>query len=250
MPETTPKKISAIMRKTMCKTAIAAALCATIPAFAEDFAPPAAIVELFTSQGCYSCPPAERVLAEEIATYPGALPLELHVDYWDDLLYGGSVWKDPFSDAAYTRRQSGYNIRIRNTRSVYTPQAIIQGQKQASGTQSGRITGAIDETLAETPSVRFRFSGRNKVRAEGALPPAAKVYYAIFWRMRQTDVVAGENKGKLLHNTNVVTRLESAPFGVRDIDIPAFDADLQDCAVWLQQGDTGRILSAARCPAS
>ncbi|MGI9298291.1 MAG: DUF1223 domain-containing protein [Gammaproteobacteria bacterium] len=231
--------------------AAAAICCAAVSASAEEgLAPPAAVVELFTSQGCYSCPPAEKVLAEAIAPHPGAVALELHVDYWDDLVYGGSVWKDPFSDGDYTRRQTSYNIKIRDTRTVYTPQAVIHGRRQASGTQKERILRAVEEVLQTPPEVRFRFSGRNKVRAEGALPPGAQIFYAIFWRERTTEIVAGENKGKVLRNTNVVTKLERLPFGVREAEIPAFDGALQDCAVWLQQGLAGRILSAARCPAA
>lgn len=228
----------------------AAAMICCASASADELAPPAALVELFTSQGCYSCPPAEDVLAEDIAPHPGAVALELHVDYWDDLVYFGSSWKDPFSDGAYTRRQTGYNVRIRDTRTIYTPQAVIHGRRQASGTQKERILRAVEEVLQTTPEVRFRFSGRNKVRAEGALPPGAQIFYAIFWRQRTTEVPAGENKGKVLRNTNVVTTLERLPFGVREAEIPEFDPAEQDCAVWVQQGNAGRVLSAARCPAA
>lgn len=238
--------------KNILRQAAAAAVCcaAISTAAGEELAPPLAVVELFTSQGCWSCPPAEKVLAEHIAVHPGALALELHVDYWDDLVYGGASWKDPFSQSAHTRRQTSYNIKIRDTRSIYTPQVIIHGRLQASGTQKDRILQAVEEMLQTPPKVRFRFSGRNKVRAEGALPPGAQIFYAIFWRERMTEIVSGENKGKLLQNTNVVEKLERLPFGVRDVDIPVFDPEEQDCAVWLQQGNAGRILSAARCPAA
>ncbi|MGI9306572.1 MAG: DUF1223 domain-containing protein [Gammaproteobacteria bacterium] len=211
-------------------------------------APPCAVVELFTSQGCYSCPPAEKVLAENFAVLPEVLALEFHVDYWDDLVYGGSVWADPFSNRKYTERQTGYNVKLRNTRGVYTPQAIIQGGQQAGGTQKDRISSAVRESLAQTPSVRFRFNGR-KVRAEGALPPGVQMFYAVYWRKRETEVAAGENKGKLLHNTNVVTTLKRLPFGAREAELPEIDSAVQGCAVWMQQGRSGKIISAAKCPA-
>ena len=210
-------------------------------------AAPAALVELFTSHGCYSCPPADDVLAD-IAVRPEVAALELHVDYWDDLVYGGSVWADPFSNRAYTERQTAYNIKIRDTRTVYTPQTVIHGVHQASGTQKSRILAAVEHVLAEPPPVRFRFWQNGKVRAEGALPPATNVVYAIFWRHRTTTITAGENRGKTLDNVNVVTELKRLPFGTREVELPKFDPELQDCAVWLQSGRAGRILSAAKCP--
>lgn len=235
-------------RRGVCAALISVLL--TIPAIADDApAPPAVVIELFTSQGCYSCPPAEKLLSEKLATRPGVIALEMHVDYWDDLVYGGSVWADPYSDNAYTRRQTAYNRRIRNTRSIYTPQAVIQGQSQAGGTQESRINAAIkDAEAAAPPKNRFIFDGPRSARLEGALTPGAQAYYAVFWRKRTTQVDAGENKGKTLHNTNVVILLERMEFGKRDIVIPPFDSETQDCAVWLQQGVAGRITSAARCP--
>lgn len=219
------------------------------PAKAEGvLAPPAVLVELFTSQGCYSCPPAEKVLANSIAPRPNVAALEFHVDYWDDLVYGGSVWADPFSDNLHTRRQTSYNVRIRRTRTVYTPQTVIQGNQQASGTQESRILSAVDESLKKTPSVRFRFLDSRTVRAEGPLPPGARVSYAIFWKERVTEINAGENKGKTLKNTNVVAEFEQLPFGVRNLTLPELDSATQSCAVWLQQGKTGQVLSAAKCP--
>lgn len=240
------------MRKIMQKILATGACFAAVAAAAADdgLAPPLAVVELFTSQGCYSCPPAEKVLAEDVAAHPGAMALELHVDYWDDLVYGGSVWADPFSDGAHTRRQTAYNIKIRGTRGIYTPQTVIHGRRQAIGTSSDAILQAVDAALETPPEVRFRFSGRDKARAEGALPPGTLLFYAIFWREQTTEITAGENKGKRLRNTNVVAKMEHLPFGTREVNIPDFDSAEQDCAVWLQRGVAGPILSAARCPAA
>ena len=147
--------------------AVALSLSAATSAKAEEegeLAPPVALVELFTSQGCYSCPPADKVLAEEFAVRDDVAALELHVDYWDDLVYGGSVWADPYSDRDYTRRQTDYNIKIRDTRTVYTPQAVIHGHKQAAGTQSSRIAAAVEESLQTAPATRFRFSVGSRSR--------------------------------------------------------------------------------------
>ena len=215
-------------------------------------APPAVLVELFTSQGCYSCPPAEKLLAEEIAVRDDVAALELHVDYWDNLVWGGTSWRDPFSHRDYTLRQQGYNRRIRETSSVYTPQIIVQGSAQSSGNAKDRIEEAINKSWQPQPSARFRFfdeaDGARRVRVEGAIEPGARVYYAIYWRERQTAVNAGENKNKHLTNINVVTTLVQLPQGTRDLILPTFDPTEQHCALWLQRGSAGRVLSAAKCP--
>ena len=87
----------------------------------------AVVVELFTSQGCYSCPPAEKFLGD-LSEQKSVIALEFHVDYWDDLVHGGDgKWKDPLSKPAYTQRQRIYNQRIRGTGNVYTPLMVIDG---------------------------------------------------------------------------------------------------------------------------
>jgi len=103
------------------------------------------LVELFTSQGCSSCPPAEALL-KELTQTPGVVAIEWHVDYWDTLVHRGSSWKDPFSNAAYTARQRAYNRALRGTSGVYTPQAVIGGQYEtvvSRGENKGRdLSGA------------------------------------------------------------------------------------------------------------
>ena len=238
--------------------AVALSLSAATSAKAEEegeLAPPVALVELFTSQGCYSCPPADKVLAEEFAVRDDVAALELHVHYWDDLVYRGSVWADPFSDKNYSQRQFDYNIKIRNHRGGYTPQVVIHGHRQATGTQSARIAAAVEESLQTAPANRFRFlsadsdsESERRVRLEGPIQPGAQLFYAEFWRERSTEVTAGENKGKRMVNTNVVTKLERLPSNRRDIRLPPIDLAAQGCVLWLQRGRAGPVLSAARCP--
>ncbi|MGI9337858.1 MAG: DUF1223 domain-containing protein [Gammaproteobacteria bacterium] len=114
-------------------------------AAAEDSdARPVVLLELFTSQGCYSCPPAEELLAAEYAPRDDILPLELHVDYWDDLIYGlAGSWEDPFSQNAFSERQFAYNRRIVGRNGGVTPQFIIHGKIASSGSHKGRIDAAI-----------------------------------------------------------------------------------------------------------
>ena len=211
------------------------------------------VLELFTSQGCYSCPPAEDLLKDDYARRDGVLALELHVDYWDDLIYGlAGSWEDPFSQNAFTRRQGAYNRRIRGTGSMFTPQVIIHGAASASGTQKHRIDLAI--LKASSPrGIEWRFAGDAKTgwqaNVKGALEPGAELVYAIFLRTATTKIPSGENKGKTLTNTNIVTELRTLSLDAasRRLQLPVLKPG-EDCAVWAQSGGGGRILSAARCP--
>ncbi|MCY4324742.1 MAG: DUF1223 domain-containing protein, partial [Betaproteobacteria bacterium] len=111
-------------------------------------AEPLLLLELFTSQSCYSCPPAERLFARKYADRPGLLAVEMHVDYWDDLIYGlAGSWEDPFSDPAFTRRQQRYASSL-GQRSVYTPQAVVQGASGMSGTAESRIDSQLQQLAA------------------------------------------------------------------------------------------------------
>src|SRR5215813_7631266 len=94
------------------------------------------VVELFTSEGCSSCPPADALLAE-LATRPDVLALSFHVDYWDRL-----GWKDPFSSPDATRRQQGYADRL-GLATVYTPQIVVDGKWQAVGSDRAEVEQAL-----------------------------------------------------------------------------------------------------------
>lgn len=99
------------------------------------------VLELFISQSCSSCPPAEALLADISRQRRDVLALEFHVDYWDGLVYGGSAWKDVFSDPAFTERQRRYAQRIKS--SVYTPQMVIDGRREAVGSRRGDVLAAV-----------------------------------------------------------------------------------------------------------
>ena len=111
------------------------------PASAQNSPP--VVVELFTSQGCYSCPPAEAYLAE-LAERTDIVALEFHVDYWDSLTYmWHGQWKDPFSSPQYTARQRDYNVAIRDQSGVYTPQMIIDGRYEAVGSRRPQVADDV-----------------------------------------------------------------------------------------------------------
>ena len=111
------------------------------------------VVELFTSQSCYSCPPAEAFLGE-LVEREDLVALEFHVDYWDDLVYGSSgQWKDIFSDAAYTERQRVYAGRIPGSQ-VYTPQVVVDGVAQTVGSRRGNVLRLIESARAAPKPAR------------------------------------------------------------------------------------------------
>jgi len=219
----------------------------------------APIVELFTSQGCYSCPPADEFLAELIEDRPDVVALEYHVDYWDDLNYGSAgVWKDPFSDPAYSARQRTYNgRRLEGRRGVYTPQMIVNGHTAQVGSSKHAVIEALHQARPML-NVSARQSG-TEVTISAAYDAEkwdsrqkATLWFAVFDRKRETQVVNGENHGKTMRNHHVVRRLTA----VTEFDKKGFEQtvtvpELSDansgCAVFVQVDHQGPILAADYC---
>ncbi len=200
------------------------------------------VLELFTSQSCSSCPPADRLLAE-LAQEPGVLALSLHVDYWNR-----TGWKDPFSSAAYTARQRQYAAALGDD-SVYTPELVVNGTRGVVGSDRSDVWAAV--TAARTaPDVPIRL-----VAAAGGLQAAlgggqgpATVWLAGYDPKHTTTVGGGENGGRTLVETNVVRSLQpvgswtGAPMTLT-LPRPAGER----AAVFLQRAD-GRILGGATLP--
>ena len=114
-------------------------VCAIVAVIRPAHAEPKAVVELFTSQGCSSCPAADKLLGE-LARDPSVIALSLPIDYWDYL-----GWKDTLADSRFTARQKAYS-RMRGDRDVYTPQAIVNGAAHVIGSDRARIEGAIKDS--------------------------------------------------------------------------------------------------------
>src|SRR6201996_5613442 len=116
-------------------------LCAVVavvrPASATD---PRAVVELFTSQGCSSCPPADKLMGELSKDDPSIITLSMPIDYWDYL-----GWKDTLADSRFSARQKAYSL-MRGDREVYTPQAVVNGEVHVIGSDREAIEGAIEQT--------------------------------------------------------------------------------------------------------
>src|SRR5436190_16949118 len=114
-------------------------VCAVVAIIRPAHAEPRAVVELFTSQGCSSCPPADRIIGE-LAKDPDVIALSLPIDYWDYL-----GWKDTLADSRFSARQKAYS-HMRGDRDVYTPQVVVNGSAHVIGSDRARIEGAISET--------------------------------------------------------------------------------------------------------
>ncbi len=214
----------------------------------------APMVELFTSQGCYSCPPADEHLAELIDKNPEVVALEFHVDYWDDLNYGAAgVWKDPFSDAAYTKRQRQYNQQeLKGKRGVYTPQMVVNGVTAQVGTRRSAVKKALNvlppplalSAQAEGSTVTVSISGNHEAKA--------LVWLAVFDIKQSTEVLRGENHGKQMINHHVVRELTPIADwrnggGTTSVEVAALENSNVGCAIFVQERDVGRILAADYC---
>ncbi|MDH3637679.1 MAG: DUF1223 domain-containing protein [Gammaproteobacteria bacterium] len=214
-----------------------------------------AVVELFTSQGCYSCPPAEAFLRELALEEPQVLALEFHVDYWDDLVYGSAgKWKDPFSDPSFTLRQRGYNQRaLDGRRGVYTPQMIINGQRAEVGSKRAQIASLLDRAAPQKPlNVHVaRTDTGMLVTITGSEDGEAGIWLVRFDREHKTSVNAGENQGKTLLSKNVVRELRQVGEwrGMEvSISVEVMLNPDQGCAVLVQSAAPGPVLGAGRCP--
>ena len=207
------------------------------------------VVELYTSQGCSSCPPADAFLSD-LAERADVLALSFHVDYWD---YIG--WKDPFASKAFTQRQRAYQGTFRRGY-IYTPQMIVQGAFDATGSDRVSINRAISQA-GGFPRVRVRIDyrpdGGLDVRIGGGTPGAPMgVWLALFDSLHVTKVRRGENRGRTVRNVNVVRSL--VKIGVwtgkrAKILVPAKDLDRgkrDGGAVFIQADRKGPILGAAR----
>jgi hypothetical protein len=225
------------------------------PALAAS--PKPILVELFTSEGCSDCPPADTFLKalDEAQPIPGAqlIVLEEHVDYWDD-----QGWRDPFSSHALTQRQTDYVDRLHVEKGPYTPQMVVDGSDAFVGSDRPQAGRAFAKELA-VPKVSVQISGLHvedgKIIAHletGTVLSKAEVFVAVAMDHAQSKVLKGENGGKQLEHVAVVERLISLgkvkkgePFS-KDVAIK-MDHSEKDYRViaFVQQTGEGKILGAA-----
>ncbi len=205
---------------------------------------PLTVVELYTSQGCSSCPPADAYLAE-LAEKEGLLPLSFHVDYWNYL-----GWADPFSDAAYSRRQSEYASYF-DSRNVYTPQMVIQGTHQVVGSNRSEVKRAIKAVMS-APRVAMSLTpgsgGMTLSLPATQMASSARVLLVMYDNEHITAVRRGENRGEKIRNRNVVRelrRLADWDGAARQIPVSYAGLGGDKGAVLVQSTASGAILGAA-----
>jgi hypothetical protein len=201
------------------------------------------VVELFTSEGCSSCPPADKLLAE-LANRPDVLALSFHVDYWDRL-----GWKDPYSSHQATERQNRYATLL-DLASVYTPQIVVDGRWQAVGSDRADVEHALDLARRNRREIQVTLV-LDHGRAQIMLGPEANLRSASvlligFDRRHVTAVKRGENSGRTLAHVDVVRGIEEVARSAntaREIEAP-FGWHCDRIAALVQAQD-GRILGAA-----
>ena len=180
-------------------------LCLTIGIAAARAGERPVLVELFTSEGCSSCPPADALLAE-LASRPDVLALSFHVDYWDRL-----GWKDPFSSHEATQRQERYATLL-DLATVYTPQIVVDGGWQAVGSDRTDVEHALDlarRDRQEVPITLGLAQGQAQIKlGPGSGAAAALVLLIGFDRRHVTAVKRGENAGRTLPHVDVVRGVE------------------------------------------
>jgi hypothetical protein len=200
----------------------------------------AIVAELFTSQGCSSCPPADRLLTE-IAAGANDRPviaLAFHVDYWNDL-----GWRDPFSSTAATQRQETYAHTL--GRGPYTPQLVVNGRAHVVGSRRGEVERALaSATPVVSMSAHAELDGDTLLIRAGA-PAGTRAIVAVFENDLVTEVPAGENRGELLRNDHVVRAL--VPIGADGARVmldPSWRRDRLGAVVLAQRDDA--TIAAAR----
>lgn len=212
------------------------------------------VIELFTSQGCSSCPPADALLAEIGDANPkDVIVLSYHVDYWD---YIG--WKDPFASNTNTQKQYAYGSQF-DLKSVYTPQVVVNGDTQFTGSNSSKMLASIDHystsPVTKNSITIFATSIKDKSVLVAADYKGAGIdgdlIYVIAVKEKITPVLQGENRSRKLRNTHIVAGIKelksTEAVGAIDIPLAAWVTaeDILEVVVYASNAQ-GRIIAAAR----
>lgn len=206
------------------------------------------VVELFTSQGCSSCPPADAYLSD-LADRSDVIPLALHVDYWD---YIG--WKDAFASPQFTKRQKAYAAAA-GRRSIYTPQMIVNGKEHVVGNHPKDVAALIDRHASHTVPVEITLERSGEQLRILAVPQSKPRRVAVqlvrYIPERSVQIRSGENAGRTISYVNIVTswiRLEHWDMR-QPLELTTKVTGDDPLVVVLQEvtkKGPGRILNAAR----
>jgi len=238
---------------TLCFTACGQANKSTESTTVNDTGKGFAVLELFTSEGCSSCPPADELLAQiqqEVKGKPVYI-LAYHVDYWNRL-----GWKDAFSSADYSKRQMQYGNWL--GAQIYTPQLIINGKAEFVGSDRSAISSAIESELAGHPAatlelhavqdgetLKVHYQTTNAIKGSHLL-------IAIVQKNAQSNVERGENAGHTLSHVQIVrqlkaTLLNASGDGNVDVGLPkGFNTRNWEVIAMLQDQDNGKITGVAK----
>lgn len=231
-----------------------------VPAASDAKVRSPVLVELFTSEGCSSCPPADRELTflETKQPVSGAdvITLSFHVDYWDS-----SAWKDAFSSAEFSERQNQY-VRRMKLDSSYTPQMVVDGQAEFVGSDSGRASETIAKAANKTKEpIEIKLIGGAADIGLATLPihDAATIYLATAEDGLASDVKGGENGGRRLQHVSVVRRLDvvgqltaaqnTFKSSAKLSTGPAWKKENVKYIVFAQEDSTGRVIAIGKVKA-
>jgi len=205
-------------------------------------AEPLTVVELYTSQGCSSCPPAD-VLLGELASKPNVLALSFHVDYWD---YIG--WKDPYALKKSTKRQRTYAEQL-ELRYVYTPQIIVGGKLEVVGSHRKEVRACLQNVankVDQSDQIDLVKTSDNTVSLPATkLDQPLEIWKVDYTPFSQTEILRGENKGKKLDYYNSVRAFERIAVWRGDaITLKFEDGDYEASALLVQEQKNGPIRAA------
>jgi hypothetical protein len=224
------------------RLAISLGVIAGLSPFAALAAERPVVVELFTSQGCSSCPPADAYLRELSRDRSDVLPLAFHVTYWD-----GLGWKDPFSMQAATQRQDQYGRRFGD--GSYTPEIVVDGAAGMVGSRRGDVSAAIERAKRNSrtaASINVTKNGQQVAIQVGSGSGTGRILLIGFDRERTTAVGRGENSGRTLIEANIVRSVRAVGlWSGSSVQLNEQFPEGQDVAVVLEAPD-GQIVGAAR----
>jgi hypothetical protein len=213
-----------------------------------------AVIELFTSEGCSSCPPADELVSriqKEYKDQPVYI-LAFHVDYWNRL-----GWRDVFSSADYSARQSEY-AKYLNLSQVYTPQIVVNGKKEFVGSEEGTLRNAIKTDLQKPTSTQITLSDIKTDQGKATLHYQTEgngnnslLLLALVEKSAQSNVKGGENKGRILSHVQIIRQLDKVILtngrGTQSIALPKdFNAQKWEIIALIQNTQTGEIIGATK----
>ena len=213
-----------------------------------------AVIELFTSEGCSSCPPADELVAkiEKESKDKPVYILAFHVDYWNRL-----GWKDQFSSADFSKRQNDYANYL-NLSSVYTPQIVVNGKTEFVGSQEGTLRNAIRTNLSKTSAAQIALNVTAVEQGQATVKYTTEginkniiLQIAVLQKNAQTKVERGENEGRTLSHVQIVRKLQPVALngnnGMVSVTLPhGFDSHNWEIIGFLQNHENGEITGATK----